>query len=65
MLLKLRFRVNSNPILSAKLLEINKLLVILNPLAGACFVFGMSDMQFCKVQMRAVKDKTDCLGIVF
>jgi hypothetical protein len=32
---------------------------MLNPLSGPVFVFGMSDMQFCKAQMRAVKAKTD------
>jgi hypothetical protein len=26
---------------------------------GAYFVFGMSDMQFCKALVRAVKAKTD------
>ena len=59
MLLKLRYNLNSNPTLSAKLLKINKLLGILNPLAGPVFVFGMSDMQFCKAQVRAVKGKAD------
>jgi hypothetical protein len=34
-----------------------------DPRAGPCFVFGMSDMQFCKAQVRAVKAKTDCRGI--
>ena len=33
--------------------------VISNPLAGTVFVFGMSDMQFCKAQVRAVNAKTD------
>jgi hypothetical protein len=32
---------------------------IINPLSGTSFVFGMSAMQFCKAQMRAVKPKTD------
>jgi hypothetical protein len=49
----------SNPTLSAKLLKINKLTGLLNPLSGTCFVLGMSDMQFCKAQVRAVKAKTD------
>jgi len=37
----------------------------MNPLAGACFVFGMSDMQFCEAQVRAVKAKTESLVIRF
>jgi len=40
-------------------LKINKLLRILNPLSRVCFVFGMSDMQFCKERLRAVTAKTD------
>ena len=28
-------------------------------LSGSLFVFGMSDMQFCKAQVRAVRPKTD------
>ena len=59
MLLKLRYELNSNPTLSAKLFKINELLRIPNPLSGPVFVFGMSDMQFCKAQVRAVKAKTD------
>jgi hypothetical protein len=39
MLLKLRFRVNSNPTLSAKLFKINKLLRLINPLAGPVSAF--------------------------
>jgi hypothetical protein len=31
---------------------------ILSPLSGPCFVFQMSDLQFCKAQVRAVKAKT-------
>jgi hypothetical protein len=57
--LKLRFRVNSNPTLSANLFKINKLPGLLNPLSGPCFFLGMSDMQFCKAKVRAVKAKTD------
>jgi hypothetical protein len=41
------------------LFKINKSLGISNPLAGTVFVFGMSDMQFCKAQVRAVNAKTD------
>jgi len=59
MLLKLCFGLNSNPTLSAKLLKLNKLFGNPNPLAGPVFVFGMSDMQFCKAQVRAVKAKID------
>ena len=51
--------VGSNPTLSAKLFKIKKLLRILSPLSGPFFVFGMSDMQFCRAHVRAVKDKTD------
>ena len=54
--------VGSNPTLSAKLFKISKLLMVLTfirPTRRACFAFGMSDMQFCKAQMRAVKAKTD------
>jgi hypothetical protein len=47
----------SNPTLSAILLKINRLADILNPLSGLSFVFGMSHMQFCKAQLRAVKVK--------
>jgi hypothetical protein len=35
------------------------LLRILNPLSKTSFVFGMTNMQFCKAQVRAVKAKTD------
>jgi hypothetical protein len=31
---------------------------LINPLSGPVFVLGMSDMQFCKAQVRAVKAKT-------
>jgi hypothetical protein len=55
MLLKLRFRVNSNPTLSAMLFKMNELPRLPNPLFSACFVFRMNDMQFCKAQVRAVK----------
>jgi hypothetical protein len=41
------------------LFKIKKLLRILSPLSGPLFVFGMSDMQFCRAHVRAVKDKTD------
>jgi hypothetical protein len=47
----------SNPTLSAILLKINRLAEILNPLSGLSFVFGMSHMQFCRAQLRAVKVK--------
>ena len=50
--------VGSNPTLSAKILKLNELLRLLGPLSRACFVFGMSDLQFCKAQVRAVKAKT-------
>ena len=50
--------VGSNPTLSAILLKINELPRLINPLSGPVFVFGMSDMQFCKAQVRAVKAKT-------
>jgi hypothetical protein len=56
MLLKLRYKPDSNPTLSAKLLKIKDLYKLLNPLSGSCFVFGMSDMQFCSAEVRAVKD---------
>jgi hypothetical protein len=58
-------RQRSNPTLSAMLFKINKLPRLMNPLAGACFVFGMSDMQFCEAQLRAVKAKTESLVISF
>jgi hypothetical protein len=51
--------VGSNPTLSAKLFKINKLLESHHPLSGSLFVFRMSDMQFCKAQVRAVKPKTE------
>jgi len=57
MLLILRLLVFSNPTLSAILLKINRLAGILNPLSGLSFVFGMSHMQFCRAQLRAVKVK--------
>jgi hypothetical protein len=57
MLLKLRYELNSNPTLSAMLLKINELLEFQGPLSASLFVFGMSDMQFCKAQVRAVKAK--------
>jgi hypothetical protein len=57
--------VGSNPTLSAILFKINELLEFQDPLSGSLFVFGMSDMQFCKAQVRAVKAKTDRLGISF
>jgi hypothetical protein len=35
------------------------------PLSGPLFVFGMSDMQFCKAQLRAVKAKpTDWISVL-
>jgi hypothetical protein len=40
------------------LFKINELLRILNPLSGPLSSFGMSDMQFCRAQVRAVKAKT-------
>jgi len=46
-------------------LKLKQLLWIPNPLSTACFVFGMSDMQFCRASVRSVKAKTDCLGISF
>jgi hypothetical protein len=49
----------SNPTLSAILYKINQLLGIPNPLSETSLVFGMSDMQFCKAQVRAVKAQTD------
>ncbi len=51
--------VGSNPTLSAKLFKINELIESPDPLSGSFFVFGMSDMQFCKAPVRAVKAKTD------
>jgi len=59
----------NRPVGPAKLLKINKLLkspkVHHGPLAGPVSVFRMSDMQFYKAQVRAVKAKTDTLGISF
>ena len=49
--------VGSNPTLSAMLLKINKLTELLNPLSDTSFVFGMSDMQFCRAHVRSVKAK--------
>jgi hypothetical protein len=49
----------SNPTLSAMLLKINELPRLINPLSGPVFVFGMSNMRFCKAQVGAVKAKTD------
>jgi hypothetical protein len=45
------------------LFKTKKLCRLLEPTLRTCFVFGMSDMQFCKVQLRAVKDteKSDLL----
>jgi hypothetical protein len=50
---------NSNPTLSAILFKMNELLESPDPLSGSLFVFGMSDMQFCRAQVRAVKAKID------
>ena len=57
--LKLRLSVDSNPTLSAMLFKINNLLESFNPLSGTYIVLGMSDIQFCKAPVRAVKAKTD------
>jgi len=43
------------------LLKINKLRKIKNPLSASVSFFGMSDMQFCRAQVRAVKAKTDLI----
>ena len=51
--------VGSNPTLSAMLFKINELPRLINPLSGPVFVFGMSNMRFCKAQVGAVKAKTD------
>jgi hypothetical protein len=41
------------------------LLEFKRPLSGPLFVFGMSDMQFCKAQLRAVKAKpTDWISVL-
>jgi hypothetical protein len=40
-------------------LKINGLHEVNNPLSGSFFFFGMTDMQFCKAQVRSVKVKTD------
>ena len=49
----------SNPTLSAILFKINRLLRILNPLSEPLSSLELSDMQFCKAQVRAVKAKND------
>jgi hypothetical protein len=54
-----------NPTLSAMLLKIDKLLKSPSPLSGAHFVFGMSGMQFCTAQVRAVKAKNRLIGHQF
>jgi hypothetical protein len=40
MLLKLRFRVNSNPTISAMLFKIHDLMELVNPLSEPLLVFG-------------------------
>src|SRR3954470_833066 len=48
----------SNPTLSANVLKLNKLKRFrrcIEPTRRAYFVFGMSDMQFCAVQVRSIK----------
>jgi hypothetical protein len=40
-------------------LKTNGLHEVINPLSGSFFFFGMTDMQFCKAQVRSVKVKTD------
>jgi hypothetical protein len=60
-----RFALDSNPTLSAILLKINELTEFQDPLSGSLFVFGTSDMQFCKAPVRSVKAETDRLGISF
>ncbi len=50
--------VGSNPTLSAILFKINKLLGQ-DPLSEARFLFGVSDVQFCRASVRSVKAKTD------
>jgi hypothetical protein len=47
--------VGSNPTLSAMLLKTNGLREVSNPLSGSFFFFEMTDMQFCKAQVRSVK----------
>src|ERR1700746_3223958 len=39
------------------LFKINELLEFHGPLSASLFVFGMSNMQFCKAQVRGVKAK--------
>ena len=51
--------VGSNPTLSAILFKIREFPGIIKPLSEPLFVFGMSDLQFCRAQVRAVKAKTD------
>jgi hypothetical protein len=51
--------VGSNPTLSANLFKIKTLPGLLSPLSGTWLALVMSDMQFCKAQLRAVKAKTD------
>jgi hypothetical protein len=41
------------------LFKINELPRLVNPLSGPVFVFGTSNMRFCKAQVGAVKAKTD------
>jgi len=36
-------------------LKTNGLLEVSNPLSGSFFFFEMTDMQFCKAQVRSVK----------
>jgi hypothetical protein len=47
--------VGSNPTLSAILLKLNMLRWIPSSLSGMCFLFGVSDMQFCRAPVRSVK----------
>jgi len=47
------------------LFKLKQLHWIPNPLSGMCFLFGVSDMQFCRAPVRSVKVKTDELGISF
>jgi hypothetical protein len=44
-----------SPTLSAKLFKLNRLRRIFDPLSCPHFIFGMSDMQLCKAEVRAVK----------
>ena len=57
--------VGSNPTLSAMLLKLNQLHWIPNPLSGMCFLFGVSDILFCRAPVRSVKAKTDWIGNQF